>query len=226
MSDDEGLEGLSKPHTRGCIKTMRGLSAVLACDLYRYAGNTSAKSFIRHFIFTPGFHYTVLMRLTGYLLIQPAKGFGLYYLLKAWLLHARYKYGIAIPEYTLIGPGLFINRFGGIYLNGDVVIGRNVNMTHGSALGQTNRGPLAGSPTIGDRVFLGIGAKVLGRVTVGAGAAVGVYGVVTKDVPPDSVVGGIPAKVISTKGTEGYINRQASPAMLAKCEGVFVGDLP
>ena len=166
------------------------------------------------------------LRLTGFLLIQPAKGLGLYYLAKAWLLHARYKYGIAIPEYTLIGPGLFINRFGGIYLNGDVVVGRNVNITHGTGLGQTNRGPLAGSPIIGDRVFMGIGCKVLGRVTVGADAVIAVYGVVGKDVPPNAVVGGIPAKLISSQGATSYINRQATPEMLARCEDAFVGALP
>src|SRR3546814_13931504 len=69
-----------------------------------------------------------------------------------WLLRCRYKYVIAIPEYTVIGPGLFINRFGGIYVNGDAVIGAYANLTHGAMLGQVNRGERAGSPILGDRL--------------------------------------------------------------------------
>jgi serine O-acetyltransferase len=226
MDDAPVLADLGKAHTRGCIKHYRSLTAVLACDLYRYAGTTSAKDFWRHYLFTPGYHYTVLMRLTGYLRLKPAKGFGLFYLTKAMLLHARYKYGIAIPEYTLIGPGFFINRFGGVYFNGDAIIGRNTNFTHGTMLGQANRGPLAGSPIVGDRCFLAAGAKVVGRVTLGAGSSVGANAVVTKDVPPEAVVGGIPAKIISTKGSGGYVNREAPEELLRRCEDAFVARLP
>ena len=63
----------------------------------------------------------------------------------------------------VIGPGLFINRFGGIYFHGDAIIGSNVNVTHGVVLGYMNRGPKKGSPTIGNEVFLGSGAKIIGK---------------------------------------------------------------
>src|SRR3546814_7317915 len=126
--------------------------------------------------------------------------FGLYPLANWWLLRCRYKYGIAIPEYTVIGPGLFINRFGGIYVNGDAVIGANANLTHGAMLGQVNRGERAGSPILGDRIFVGAGAKIIGRIHLGDGCAVGANAVVIKDVPENGVVGGIPAKLISEIG--------------------------
>ena len=122
------------------------------------------------------------------------------------MIRCRYKYGIAIPEYTVIGPGFFINRFGGIYIHGDVVIGRNVNLTHGVVLGYMNRGDMEGAPTIGDECFLCSGAKVIGNLTLGKRCAVGANAVVTKSFADDSVVGGIPAKILSMKGTEGYIN--------------------
>jgi serine O-acetyltransferase len=202
-------EALGKPHERGCARTLGQLRALLQADLYRYEGRIDAKTFWKHYLFTPGYKYTVLMRTCGFLRVRRSRAFGLYYLAKWLLLRARYKYGIAIPEYTVIGPGLFINRFGGIYINGDVIIGTNANLTHGTMLGQANRGPRAGSPVLGNRVFIGAGAKIVGRIHLGDDCAVGTNAVVTRDVPTGSVVGGIPAKVISEAGSEGYVNRLA-----------------
>ena len=206
-------EQMGAAHRRGCILSFSKLRAVLAADLYRYSGTVSAKAFFKHFLFTPGYKYTVLMRTCGYLKIKPAMAFGLYPVIKMMLLRARYKYGIAIPEYTLIGPGFFINRFGGIYVNGDVVIGCNVNYTHGAMLGQLNRGPRAGNPTLGNRVLLASGAKVIGRISIGDDCSVGANAVVTKDVP-------------ASGGSEGYINRAVPAAMLQRCVGAFVGPVP
>lgn len=226
MVSDDTPGDMALPHRRGCIPRFRLLRAVLAADLYRYAGDTGVRSFLKHYLFTPGFKYTVLMRTCGYLKLKPMMAFGLYPLLKALLLRARYKYGIAIPEYTVVGPGLFINRFGGIYVNGDVVIGRNVNYTHGAMLGQLNRGPRAGNPTIGDRVLIASGAKVIGRIRIGDDCSIGANAVVTKDVPDKGVVGGVPAKLLSTGGSEGYINRQVPEELMLRCRGAFVGPVP
>lgn len=216
-------EEMAKPHRRGCATSLKGLAALLRADLYRYAGRVGAGVFWRHFLFTPGYQYTVLMRGAGYLRTKPLMACGLYPLAKWLLLRCRYKYGIAIPEYTVIGPGLFINRFGGIYVNGDVVMGANINVTHGVMLGQTNRGARAGAPIVGDRAFLGAGAKILGRITLGADSAVGANAVVTKDVPDKGVVGGIPARLLSQEGSEGYINRVVPEAMMLACIEAYPG---
>ncbi|WP_210234909.1 hypothetical protein [Methylocystis sp. B8] len=204
----------AKPHLRGCATSLGEVRALLRADLYRYAGDTRITSFIKHFGFTPGFKYTVWMRYCGWAKRGRVTGYALYPFLKWMLLRCRYKYGIAIPEYTVIGPGFFINRFGGVYFVGDVVIGCNVNVTHGTVLGHTNRGARRGAPVVGDRVFFASGAKVVGHVFIGDDAAVGVNSVVTKDVAASAVVGGIPAKQLSVNGSEGYINRQASEEMI------------
>jgi serine O-acetyltransferase len=200
---------LSVAHTDGCARSFSALVDLLSKDLYRYSGKVTWKEFFKHFIITPGYKYTVWMRLCGFLKVQRWSRRTLYYLVKYILVRCRYKYGITIPEYTVIGPGFFINRFGGIYVNGDVVMGSNVNLTHGVVLGQMNRGPRAGSPVIGDRVFIGSGAKILGNIRVGSDAAIGANAVVTKDVPDGAAVGGIPAKVLSMEGSSGYVNRVA-----------------
>lgn len=216
---------MGKPHSRGCARTLRGLLALLQADLYRYEGKIGPGAFWRHFLFTPGYKYTVVMRTCGYLRTRPFQAFGLYPLFKLWLLRLRYKFGFAIPEYTAIGPGLFINRFGGIYINGDAVIGANANLTHGIMLGQSNRGDRAGSPILGDRVFLAAGCKVIGRIHLGDDCAVGANAVVTKDVPDRGVVGGIPAKLLSSAGSDGYINRLVPDWLMERCAAAF-GDRP
>jgi serine O-acetyltransferase len=206
--EDVAPPEMARPHTAGCSRSLSELRSLLSADLFRYAGGVGAKAFWRHFLFTPGYKYTVWMRTCGYFKLK-SWAFPLYAFTKWMLMRCRYKYGIAIPEYTLIGPGLFINRFGGVMINGDVIIGANCNITHGAMLGQSNRGANAGSPILGDRVFLAAGSKVIGRVVIGDDAVVGANAVVTKDVPPKGVVGGIPAKLISLEGSAGYVNRLA-----------------
>ncbi len=221
--EEPAPEETGKPHLRGCPVSFAKLKALLAADLYRYAGRVGFGPFVRHYAFTPGYKYTVLMRTTGWLKLKPAMAFGLYPLAKWLLLRARYKYGFAIPEYMEIGPGLFLNRFGGFYFHGDTVLGSNVNITHGVVLGYMNRGARRGAPVIGDRSFLGSGAKVIGGIQIGAEAAIGANAVVTRDVPARTVVGGIPAKPLSDQGSDGYINRLAPPHLLAACEGALHG---
>lgn len=223
LTHADPLPETGKPHLRGCPVSFAKLKALLAADLYRYAGRVSTGAFLKHYAFTPGYKYTVLMRTAGWLKLKPAKAFGFYPLAKWLLLRARYKYGFAIPEYMEIGPGLFLNRFGGFYFHGDTVLGSNVNITHGVVLGYMNRGAKRGAPVIGDRTFLGSGAKVIGGIQVGAEAAIGANAVVTKDVPDRGVVGGIPAKLLSDQGSDGYINRLAPPELLAACEGALHG---
>ncbi|MEM8696123.1 MAG: hexapeptide transferase [Pseudomonadota bacterium] len=210
------LEKLARPHSRGCLNRFRALQLYLKADLHRYQRN-GRFHFWRHFLFTPGYKYTVWMRLCGYLKTRPIARYALYPLAKLILLRCRYKYGIAIPEYTEIGPGLFINRFGGIYVNGHVVIGHDVTLSAMTMLGQTNRGKRAGTPIVGDRVFMGFGSKAIGNVVIGEDSALGVSALVTRDVAPGSVMAGIPAKPRSDAGTDGYVNRPVPPDLLEAC---------
>jgi serine O-acetyltransferase len=85
-------------------------------------------------------------------------------------------------------------------------IGRNCNISQGVTIGRINRGKRSGTPIIGDNVYIGPGAKILGGITVGNGAAIGANCVVTRDVPENGVVVGIPGEVISHTGSEGYVN--------------------
>jgi serine O-acetyltransferase len=133
------------------------------------------------------------------------------------LLH-RYsiRFGIDISRDARIGSGLYIGHFGGIVVNAAVVIGDNCNLSQGVTLGQVNRGPKAGCPSIGDNVYIGPGAKIIGCIHVGDNAAIGANAVVVEDVPPHVAVGGVPARVISDAGSEGYVNRTDYPPVPAE----------
>lgn len=175
-------------------------------DLFRYEGVTSWRKFLRNIILSPGFKYTFILRtcrfLQGKKVLQP-----IYHVFR--LLHRHYsiRYGIDIPSVTNIGKGFYIGHYGGIVINGYSRIGNNVNISHGVTLGQANRGHNRGCPSVGNQVYIGPGAKIIGKISIGNNVAIGANCVVTKDVPDDAVVIGVPAKIISDKGSRDYVNR-------------------
>jgi serine O-acetyltransferase len=119
--------------------------------------------------------------------------------------HYTYKFAISIPTSTKIGSGFYIGHFSGIIVNKDCIIGKNCNISQGVTLGQSNRGAKKGAPIIGDNVYIGPGAKLIGRVVIGNNVAIGANSVVTKDIEDNAVVVGAPARVISHNGVDGYI---------------------
>jgi serine O-acetyltransferase len=90
------------------------------------------------------------------------------------------------------GPGLVLIHATGVVINGSVRGGRGVHLEHQVTIGAERRQ----SPTLGDGVFVGAGAKVVGPVTLGDGCRVGANAVVVRDVPPHTTVVGIPARVV------------------------------
>jgi len=126
----------------------------------------------------------------------------------AWLInrHQQIRFGIGISYKTSIGPGLYIGHEGGIVVSELAVIGKNCNLSHQVTIGVSRRGQRAGVPVIGDNVYIGPGAKLFGAIVVGNNAAIGTNCVVTRDVPENGVVVGVPGQVISHEGSQGYIN--------------------
>ena len=184
----------------------KALQLLWRADLYRHLGGQSGLSAgWRAYRLVPGFRFMFWLRLAA---MTRASG-GLWTIphLAARLMHKRlrFKYGISIPYQTSIGPGFYIGHFGGIVINEAVVIGRNVNISQGVTIGQSNRGERCGVPVIGEGVYIGPGAVIVGAVRVGKGSAIGANAVVTRDLCENAVAAGIPARVISTKGSAGYV---------------------
>jgi serine O-acetyltransferase len=112
---------------------------------------------------------------------------------------------IQIPFETKIGPGLYIGHNGMLIINSLAIIGANCNIGVGVVIGQGGRGEKKGNPVIGDFVYIGVGAKIIGNIRIGDNVAIGANAVVTKDVPPNATVAGIPAKIINYLGSKDFI---------------------
>ncbi|HET9596059.1 MAG TPA: serine acetyltransferase [Anaeromyxobacteraceae bacterium] len=120
--------------------------------------------------------------------------------------------GVVIGVGARIGPGLYVGHFGGIFVHPAAVLGECCNLSQGVTIGEAGRGSARGVPRIGHRVWIGPGAKVFGRVHLGDGCAVGANAVVNRDVPAGVTVGGVPARIISERGSEGLIEIRESVA--------------
>lgn len=102
--------------------------------------------------------------------------------------------GISIPDEAEIGKGLMINHFGGIVINVGSKIGNFCTISHGVTLG--NKRPSGKSPVIGNNVYIAVAAKILGEITIGDNCIIGANAVVMESIPTNSIVAGIPAKVV------------------------------
>jgi serine O-acetyltransferase len=133
----------------------------------------------------------------------------------AWLIARWYaiKVGIEIDPNAHIGCGLFINHFGGVVI-GPVTIGDNCNIAQTVTLGRSSRvaewdlreaADVVDVPSIGNRVWIGPGAVIAGPVVVGDDASIAANSLVTRDVPAAGVALGVPAQVISVKGSFGQV---------------------
>lgn len=117
--------------------------------------------------------------------------------LARWLSQfARWLTGIEIHPGASIGPGFFIDHGMGVVIGETAEVGADVTLYHGVTLGGTNLNKGKRHPTIGDRVVIGAGAKVLGAIEIGDDSRVGANAVVVKSVPSDSVVVGVPGQIV------------------------------
>ena len=110
--------------------------------------------------------------------------------------------GISLPASAEIGKGFYVGHFGTIILHSDVKMGENCSIGPGVVIGTRGEGK-KGVPAIGNNVYIGVGAKVLGDITVGHNARIGANAVVLMNVPQDATAAGIPARIVSVREKEG-----------------------
>ncbi len=178
----------------------------LRADLYRKTQQTDGRSFVRALLTDMGFKHVFWFRLSNFMQGQRGLSRLTYPFVRLVYRHYQHKHGVWIPPNSRIGPGLLLEHLGDVVVNGRAVIGKNCNLANGVTIGQTNRGKRRGTPTIGDNVFIGPGAKILGGIRIGNNVAIGANCVVVDDVPDNAVVAAQPGQIISYSGTAGYVN--------------------
>ena len=113
--------------------------------------------------------------------------------------------GVDLPCTAKIGSGMHLPHCGNIVVHGDAVIGNDCCLSQGVTIGISGRGSRRGVPTLGNRVYVGVNAVIVGPITVGDGSLIGANSLVNRDVPPNCTVVGVPSIVVSQQGSEGYI---------------------
>jgi serine O-acetyltransferase len=113
---------------------------------------------------------------------------------------SRFLTGIEIHPGARIGRGVFIDHGMGVVMGETAEVGDDVTLYQGVTLGGTSLKREKRHPTLERNVVVGTGAAIIGAITVGAGARIGAGSVVVNEVPPDSVVVGVPGKVIYRDG--------------------------
>jgi len=113
---------------------------------------------------------------------------------------ARFFTGIEIHPAAKLGPGLFIDHGMGVVIGETSEVGENVTLLQGVTLGGTSLKREKRHPTLGNNVVVGAGAKIIGAFKIGDGSRIGAGSVVVREVPPNSVVVGVPGRVTYRDG--------------------------
>ena len=108
-------------------------------------------------------------------------------------------YGIELPYSAQLGRRVVIEHQGGIVIHGATIIGDGTIIRQGCTFGMRSLNRIAEAPTIGCNVNIGAGAVIVGDIKVGDRASIGANAVVLRDVPPDTLAIGVPAKIVARR---------------------------
>ena len=151
----------------------------------------AARSKIEVFLCYPGVHAIILYRFAHFL--WGKKFFTTARIISSF---ARFLTGVDIHPAARIGRRLFINHATGLVIGETAEIGDDVTLYHGVTLGGTSTQKGKRHPTLGNRVIVGAGAKLLGPIEIGDDARIGSNAVVLKAVPAGATAVGVPAQIV------------------------------
>lgn len=174
-------------------------------DFYRESGKWLSTFGIWKKCINPNLHYLYLFRKAQKHQKKTISGVFWKFLLR----HYQIKYGFQIYPETQIGEGLYLGHWGALVINPKAKIGKNCNIAQGVTIGQQNRGKNEGYPVIGDEVWIGPNAVIVGSVSIGNNVLIAPNAYVNFDVPENSMVMGNPGKIYpADNATQGYINNK------------------
>ena len=196
------------------------LKDIVYSDLFRYTGNARRTkaiytTYLQELRSSPEFSYISAFRRTRYYHDQISRYDGWRRVLNTakfkvanWYLDKlSRKYHIQIPYDTNIGKGFYLAHFGRVIIHPKSVIGYNCNVSTGVVIGTQFRGKRKGSPHIGNFVWIGANAVIVGNINIGNNVLIAPGAYVNFDVPDGSIVIGNPGLIRRAPGaTLSYIN--------------------
>jgi serine O-acetyltransferase len=177
--------------------------AALRADVWRLHGRESLALLLKSVLIRRSFRPIATLRLCRWSATGRGPARALLPVFKALHAFARHHAGMDLPWSLEAGPGLAIDHGWGLVVNARARLGRNVTLYHGVTLGQRDRIGPEGSriteyPVIEDEVWIGPHAVIVGGVRIGRGSRIAAGAFVTESVPPGSVVGGNPARILKS----------------------------
>ena len=179
------------------------LKRLIKSDIYRHYGDSKMPFLWKKH--NPSLFYQIIFRKAHYYnCTKRIRLIGTYYRYKLNKLSRKLQ--IQIPYTTNIGCGLNIVHYGRLIVSPVVKIGNNCNIFTGVTIGSTTRGSKMGVPTIGDNVWIGPNAVIVGKIKIGNNVLIAGNAFVNFDVPDNSIVIGNPGVIKSSKdATNTYI---------------------
>jgi serine O-acetyltransferase len=110
-------------------------------------------------------------------------------------------FGMRVNPQASIGPGLRIAHSDCVHIGPHAVIGKNCDIAHNVTIGAAGFGRI-GDPTLGDNVFVGTGATLIGNIRIGNHARIAANTLVTRDVPDGATAMGVPAQIVKIRSIE------------------------
>ncbi len=160
----------------------------------------ATKTAIELFLTSPGLHAIWIYRIAHVLW-----GWKLRILARVVSNYAKFWTAVEIHPGAKIGRRLVIDHGVGVVIGETAIIGDDCLIYHGVTLGGKTLDPVKRHPTVGNRVTIGAGAKLIGNITIGDDCAVGANAVVTKNMPNGTVAVGVNARLLNLSGDDLYV---------------------
>lgn len=172
----------------------------LKFDLTRVQQKTNLFDFVNAILFNHSCKYLLWFRIGNFFrnstIFKP-----IYIIALIYIRRLSHKYNMRIPIKTKICKGL-LARFFSIVISEDSIIGNHVTIFNGVTIGTERGDTNSGYPIVGNEVVIATGAKIIGNIRIGNHVFVGANAVVAKDIPDNTVVVGILAKILNINGVE------------------------
>ena len=184
--------GLLRQTFEEVMRTSPELAQAFRADIAAvYERDPACSRYIEPLLYFKGFHALQTQRLSHLLWLDGRRDFAFYLQSQSSRI-----FGIDIHPAARIGCGVFIDHGHSIVVGETAPIGDNVSILQDVTLGGTGKEDGDRHPKIGDHVLIGAGAKILGNIKVGRGSRVAAGSVVLKEVPPQTTVAGVPARIV------------------------------